>query len=350
MLPRSASRLFFASVRTVPTAAFILVMASGGQSIAADSPVDRFLAELDSLGRLPPDGRELIRSKWAQCSGCDPDEFLTQGLALMSERFRAGLDAYDADDFEGCARIMAELKGDRNRFLAVHAAAYEIKSLIAMDRMPEAHQNLVELTADNGESVERYSYFTPEMDFLRGFCLLADLQYDTAFHALRSFLARHEDGPDRLVIAAKQMLIELSNREEGKLGEVGDLMQYSQRRLKNSDTGETVQQRQDRIIELLDGLIKDAEDQEKQSCDNPSGGGSGQQGGSPSNPMQDSILPGGAPSEGTLRAGRRINPGEMWGAMPAAERERVLQALKERFPNRYRRLVEQYYEQLAKKP
>jgi hypothetical protein len=36
--------------------------------------------------------------------------------------------------------------------------------------------------------------------------------------------------------------------------------------------------------------------------------------------------------------------------MPPADRERILQALRESFPNRYRQLVEQYYEQLAKKP
>jgi hypothetical protein len=36
--------------------------------------------------------------------------------------------------------------------------------------------------------------------------------------------------------------------------------------------------------------------------------------------------------------------------MPPAERERVLQALRGTFPTRYRQLVEQYYEELSKKP
>ncbi len=36
--------------------------------------------------------------------------------------------------------------------------------------------------------------------------------------------------------------------------------------------------------------------------------------------------------------------------MPPAERERILQALRDNFPSRYRQLVEQYYEQLAKRP
>ncbi len=66
--------------------------------------------------------------------------------------------------------------------------------------------------------------------------------------------------------------------------------------------------------------------------------------------MQQSQLPGGSAREGPLRAGRRANPGEAWGDMPAAKRQRILQALRDSFPSRYRRLVEQYYEELAKKP
>lgn len=43
-------------------------------------------------------------------------------------------------------------------------------------------------------------------------------------------------------------------------------------------------------------------------------------------------------------------PGQAWGAMKPAERERIIQLLKDRFPDRYRRLVEQYYRELAKEP
>jgi len=98
-------------------------------------------------------------------------------------------------------------------------------------------------------------------------------------------------------------------------------------------------------------LIEEAEQNEKNSNSSSSSGGSGGQGAqTPSNPMQQSQLPGGRAGEGALRERRRANPGEMWGAMPPGERERILQALRDNFPSRYRRLVEQYYEELAKKP
>ena len=37
----------------------------------------------------------------------------------------------------------------------------------------------------------------------------------------------------------------------------------------------------------------------------------------------------------------------MWGKLPDAERDKILQSLRDRFPSRYRELVEQYYRALA---
>jgi predicted Fe-S protein YdhL (DUF1289 family) len=51
---------------------------------------------------------------------------------------------------------------------------------------------------------------------------------------------------------------------------------------------------------------------------------------------------------GDLRQSVRARPGEEWGKMRPEERERVMQALRQSFPSRYRQLVEQYYRELAK--
>ncbi len=316
------------------------------------SPVDRFIAGLDSAAAMPAVAREMIRTKWSQCGGCDASEFLTQALAVMSPKFREGLDAYDADEYEHCAKAMGDLRSDAEPFVATHAAMYEVKSLVALEQLVEAGERIGQLTGDGGARVAAYSYFAPEAAFLTGFCLLADLQYDAAGEGLTRFLTEYPDAPPRLAIAAKQMLLELNNREPGRMSEVADLMDYSGRRLKSADGGEVVQTRQQRIVQLLDQLIKEEEEKEKSSCNNPSSGAGGkpQAGRSPAKPMQQSRLPGGTPQEESLRASRRASPGEMWGAMPPGERDRILQALRESFPSRYRQLVEQYYEELAKKP
>jgi hypothetical protein len=320
-----------------------------GTFAAAMEPVYRFLTDLDSASGIPAEARDFIRAKWAHCDGCDAEEFLTQALTLVSPTFREGLAAYDDNEYERCAQVMHGLSNDTDLFLAAHAAAYEIKALVAMDRALEAGERIAAIAADGGGGLAAHSYFAPEIDFLRGYCLLADLRYDAAAAALTHFVAAHPQAAPRLRIAARQILLELANREPGRLEEVADLMTFSGRRLKNLDAGEVVQTRQQRIVELLEALIKEAEEQEKKSC-NSGGGGAGKSGQSPSNPMQQSQLPGGASPESSLRAARRISPGEVWGAMPPGERERVLQALRESFPGRYRQLVEQYYEELAKKP
>lgn len=335
--------------------AVIMVGVCAG-TVAGQSPVDRFIAGLDANPAIPADAVKLIRETWAKCQDCDGDEFLTQGLALLSPKFRDGLDAYDAGRNEQCADIMGALRQDPNAFVAVHAAAYEIKALVAMDRLLEAGERIEHLLGDKPEGLSHvgtYSYLAPEIAFLHGYCLLTDLQYVDAAHALAEFLRVYPDASQRLVVSAEQMLAELGNRQPGRIGEVADLMDYAGRRLTQRDSGPKVRERQQRIIDILDRLIEDAEEMENSSSSSSSnsGGGGGQRGGQqPQNPMQDSILPGGRPQEGPLQSGRRANPGEVWGSMPPAERERILQALRDNFPSRYRRLVEQYYEQLAKKP
>ena len=66
--------------------------------------------------------------------------------------------------------------------------------------------------------------------------------------------------------------------------------------------------------------------------------------------MPDSRLPpGSTDTEPRLRR-RTVRPGEAWGAMKPADRARIVQVLKDNFPDRYRRLIEQYYEELAEEP
>jgi len=317
----------------------------------ANEPADRFVQAISANPDIPEEAKKVIEETWSDCDDCDGAEFLTQGLTVLSEEFRAGLDAYNDDEYETCIDNLEPLRQDPNPFIAVNAAAWQIKAMVALERPIEALDRIAELTTPDSGRVSEYSYFAAEIDFLRGFCLLGDLQYDDARTALEGFLERHPDASQRLTLSAEQMLLELGNREPGQIGEVVDLMNYSGRRLAQLDSGDDVQGKQKRIIDLLEEMIDEAEQREQQSSSSSSKGGSGgQQGQRPSNPMQESQLPGGPGADGPLRGDRRATPGEAWGSMPPAQREKILQALKDSFPGRYRRLVEQYYEELAKKP
>jgi tetratricopeptide (TPR) repeat protein len=276
----------------------------------------------------------------------------------MSPRFREALDAFDSERYDDCTEIAGALRSDANPFLSAHSAAYEIKAMVAEERLLEAGERIEALIASSQDwkRFKNHSYQAAEISFLRGFCLLSDLQYEQAQQALSEFLETYPNASQRLRVAARQMQAELSNRQAGHIGEVVDLMHFSGRRLTHGDTGEAVRTRQQRVLDILDQLIEEAEEEESSSSSSSSsGGGGGKSGNSPgqnkpSNPMQDSTLPGGEAGEDSLRASQRVKPGESWGAMAPAERERILQALRDNFPARYRQLVEQYYEQLAKKP
>ncbi len=318
---------------------------------AAESPADRFVQNLDSMAAIPVDAREMIRKTWSDCIDCDGEEFLTQGLTVISKKFRDGLDAYDSDDYAKCAILMRASRKDANPFVAAHATAYEIKTHVQMEKLLEALTLMEDLKEEDRTAIARYSYFDAEIDFLYGFCLLSDLQFEEASMSLGQFLEKHGDASQRLVIAAQQMLIELANRAGEDVGEVVDLMNFSSRRLKHADTGEIVRTRQQRILDLLDQMIEEAEQQEQQQQSGSGGSSGGSSGKSPSTPMQDSTLPGGSSAEGPLRgAAKKANPAQTWGSMPAAQRQKILQAIRESFPSRYRKLVEQYYEELGKKP
>jgi hypothetical protein len=243
---------------------------------------------------------------------------------------------------------MHELAADLDPFVAIHAAVYEIKALVALERMLEAGARLADLAA-GPHKVDAYSYFQAEVDFLRAYSMLGDLRYEEAETALKRFLLNHADASARLTIAARQMLMELANRDPEKLGDVVDLMDFSGKRLKSEDAGETVRTRQQRILDLLDKLIKEEEEKEKQNSSSSGGGSSsGTPNNSPSNPMQQSQLPGGAP--------RPVSPArpprQSWrslGVMPrpnASAASCARAARSHPLPS----YVEQYYEELSKKP
>ncbi len=301
--------------------------------------------------RVDGKARAFVAEQWAarQKSG-DSDGFLLEALAVIAPEFRAGLDAYDDGDYGAAAAKFAALGDAGDPFVAANANAFEVKSLVEQGKLEEA---LVRLEAIDAKRLADHSTFAAEMAYVRGFCQLHDLDYDAAEQTLQSFLDVYPGAPARLATSARQMLAELRTRESDGISDVTDLMTFAGRRLSNGDSGDRVQERQAKAVELLDKLIEQAEQQEQQQQNSGGGGSGGGQGGSnqPNSPMQQSQLPGGSAKDtGNRRPARFARPGDAWGAMPPAEREKVLQALRDSFPSRYRQLVEQYYEELAKQP
>lgn len=313
----------------------------------ADETTGAFLKHVRESDAYDAEVKAFVARSWSERDAEeDPADFLIEALALLSPRFRDGLDAYDDADYAKTLEIMNALAEDDDPYVAANAGVFAIKSEVERGRYEEAAGRIEGFLADP-TAVDLYTHFSAEVAFLEGFLKLQTLHYEEAAKALQNMLALYPDAAQRLRVTARQMLAELRRREPERLGDVADLMSYAGRRLGHAHTDQGVQEKQKRAIELLDRLIKEAEKNE-QGGGGGGGGGGGQQ--SPQSPMQDSQLPGGSSQAERLRNARRVKPGAEWGAMPPSERERILQSLRDSFPSRYRQLVEQYYQELAKQP
>ena len=250
---------------------------------------------------------------------------------------------------------MAPLTKDPDPYLAANAAVFELRSLVERTDLEAAHTRLTELGKDEA-ALRMHTLLAADVRFLTGYCQLHTLAYQAALETLESFEKDYPNAPERLRVTAKQIVQELKRRKPDGLGDVADLMAYAGRRLGIGVSGLAVVEKQIKAVALLDELIKQAEEKESKDgeCKACEGkgckackGGAPKGNQTPSSPAAQSLLPGGSARIGDLRK-TIARPGASWGSMPQAERDRILQAIKKNFPTRYRKLVEQYYKQLAK--
>ena len=152
-------------------------------------------------------------------------------------------------------------------------------------------------------------------------------------------------------VGAFRQLEQLKLFQEGTLSDVHLRMDFSRRKLSLEDTGSETHVQQDKIIEILAKLIKEAEERE---CNCRGGGsGKGQKQGKPGESESKS------PGQGSQAAARaaeakgptpmrskrltRGGPQSPWSRLRDKDRDPVYSAIKEKFPARYQQLIEQYY-------
>lgn len=330
--------------------------ASAAWAQPAAGRIDRlnaaFLSRLESLPADQARAVAVIRESWERdYAPEDRAGFVPDALAVLHPTFRRALDAFDASRPEVVAELLTPLMQSDDPFLRATAGYYLARAQIDQGKHEEAEVLLSELTAPAAE-IERFTPYAAHLWFLRGFCEASNLRYEQAAASLAVVAERFGDAPESVAIGAKQLALELERREQGSLEEVARLLSYAFARLNVADATPRVRERQDQAVVLLHKLIKEAEDREKAQRGGGGGGSGGQGQKSPgtSPPMggaDQSSAPEGAGRIGDLHSVDKANPGAMWGKMPPAEREKILQSLRDRFPSRYRQLVEQYYRSLA---
>lgn len=322
----------------------------------ADSRIERlnasFLKHLDSLSGEHAIAATTIREGWKKTYRDQaPEGFVPDALAVLYPAYREALTAFDAGRTDDVLRGMASLRTHADPFLAANATYFHARASVDLGRFEEIESELAAL--GDGAALDPRTPYAPHILFLRGFVQARNLKFKESAETLGAIRQRHPDAPEAVQTGVRQLQLELERRETGGLDEVATVMQYVADRLRAIDATERVRARQDEVLALLDKLIEEEEKKEQ------SGGGGGackqkkpgskRPGGKdkPRQGREQSDAPDGSGEIGDLHQAPKADPGEMWGKLPPTEREKILQSLRDRFPSRYRQLVEQYYRSLA---
>jgi tetratricopeptide (TPR) repeat protein len=253
---------------------------------------------------------------------------------LLDERFAAASEAF------------VEIAKDEDEYLKAYALYRYGLAEMNREEFETAIESFTRVLNDYG----RYVGCDIEAAYWLAVSLGQAREKEKAIVAAQRFLEDYPDAPERFRRSMEQMKNELVQEWESPLYDLSGRMSRVSKRIEGGDTGAKTQGEQKEIVSIIDELIRRAEQQEGQGQNQGGGGGGGQPRNNrqPSSPLDRSTAPrGGGGEAGDLRPKPTKKPGQQWGDMRDKEREEVLQALKQKFPDRYRELLEQYHKALA---
>ena len=184
--------------------------------------------------------------------------------------------------------------------------------------------------------------------FFRGACYHALLMKKEALSDLRTLLENEDSVPRRYARTAKLMIADLKPLKEDSLDEISRLMNDVTRRLDLGRSNETVEEKEQKIIDKLTKLIDKLEQQRQQQQQQQQGGGQDSQNGgnqSQASPMDDSRIAG-ASGDGNVDK-KNLDDEDAWGNISPAERKQALQQISRDLPTHYRDAIEAYFRKMA---
>ena len=296
--------------------------------------------------------RQIVKlQELIEASPEDIGSTISAGLMALYPEYDAAVTDIASDHLDRAVGNLKKLAASKDAYLAANARYYLARAYAIDERYEDALPLLEKLMKTGADKTQ----YLGEATFLKGVCEVETLQRKSALKTLQSFVKQYPNSSERLLIGAMHMIDELAFMEDGTMADVQDRMDYSRRRLDIAESGQRTQEEQNRIIKILDKLIEEAEKKEQQGQGGGMGQGQGQkpgQGGNPSGnnnpggPADQSTAPVGPARMGALHKGASGSAEESWGEARDREREEVLNAIKARYPDRYREMIEQYYRSL----
>ena len=314
-----------------------------------DHVLDGFVVAVQQNASATPEQKRILSELVKQLRHTPEDRAvaITESLRVLYPEFKKALAALGEDNLGAAIVGLTKLRESDDPYLAADSSFFLARAYLLDERFEEVVPLLADLqgkwadkTASGGEVL-----------FLRGVTEVALLHHQEATETLQSFLTEYPNAPERMRVGAFRQLEQLKLFREGTLSDVHLRMDFSRRKLTLEDTGAETRQQQDKIIDILAKLIKEAEERE---CNCRGGGsGKGQKQGKPGESQSQAKGEGsqggstGGGSKGidsdALKRLHRGGPQSPWSRLREKDRDPVYSAIKERFPARYQQLIEQYY-------
>jgi tetratricopeptide (TPR) repeat protein len=336
-------------MRSIVAAVVLLASVSfADAAVDANKVLDAFVASVQASPTATAEQKRIVAELVKQLRDTPEDRAaaITESLRLLNPEFKEALAALGEDNLGAAIVGLTKLRDASEPYLAAAASFYLARAYMLDEHFEEALPLLADLQG-------KWADQTPsggEVLFLRGVAEVALLRHGEAMATLTQFLSEYPDAPERMRVGAFRQLEQLKLFQEGTLSDVHLRMDYSRRKLSLEDTGTDTRVQQDKIIDILAKLIKEAEERE---CNCRGGGGKGQKPGSKPGESESKQGEGsqsgssGGGSRGTdtdaVKRLTRGGPQSPWSRLRDKDRDPVYNAIKEKFPARYQQLIEQYY-------
>ncbi len=311
--------------------------------------VDSFLEHLRQLDS--PGSDDAIRA--VQQYNDSAADAVTEGLIALYPKYAKAVEASDDDRLEDAAARLTPLTKSDDVYLAADATFFLARSYMNHERYEDAIKHLETLT----RSTANVSAHQGPAQYFLGLAQAGLLKKDEAFQSFIKFLSENPQAPERMRVSAWRQAQNLRKIEEGKLADIHRRMNFSRRRLEQQKTDPATQRQQDKIVKMLNKLIKEAEKQEASSSasntqkpqDKNKSSKKQPAGKKPSapQPAPGKSSKGAASSQANGKAeikNYEDTPASPWSRLRDRSRDPANNAVKEKLPARYRDIVERYME------
>jgi tetratricopeptide (TPR) repeat protein len=304
--------------------------------------IARFFSRVEADASLPAALRaDVLKLREAGLLGGEFD-CIHQALLLMNPDYQRADALFQSERYGAAVERFEALRKSADEYVRGYSTFRYALAQMNRERYEEAGQAFTQVLNEF-----RFAGCDVDAAFYLVVCLGQEREKEKAIAAANAFLKDYPDAPERYRQAMEQLKNELVQEWESPLYDLAGRMSHVAKKIEGGETGDPTQEKQKEIVAIIDELIKKAEEQEGQGQGGGGSGGRPRGNQQPSSPANQSSAPEGASRVGDLRPNPRKKAQDAWGEMRDKEREEVLQALKEQFPDRYRELLEQYNKALA---